>query len=948
MNIEDLFGSGQIDAQFFDDMYTKYKANPNSVEPSWREFFQKLDGEEKTTAPQTKKIEAARPSAPPTKNIATFTKSPENTEAVHRIFDLMQAYRMYGHLAAYTNPLDDKPPRDPVELNLSTIGFKESELYDTFPTLGLLDQETATLKVIIETLKSIYCGRIGVEYLGLNSPDMEKWLQEHIEPSRCRMPLSIEQKQMILQQLNKSELFESFLHTKYVGQKRFSLEGGETLIPILEALVEKGASIGVDEFVLGMAHRGRLNVLSNIMNKSYSDIFSEFEDVYMGDPTLEGTGDVKYHKGYYSEILTANGHRIHINLTANPSHLESVIPVVLGETRADQAKKNDLTTQERVIPIIIHGDAAISGQGVVYESMQMGKLDGYSTGGTVHIVVNNQIGFTTLPNEGRSTRYSTDIAHTFDCPVFHVNAEDPEGGVYAINLAIELRQKFHTDVFIDLQCYRKYGHNEGDEPEFTQPQEYKIIKQKKPIREIYRDQLISQGVLEKFMAEQLEVEFKKALQQAMKVSKEMLNDLSAKKKTSEVKTNGWNIFAPLDTGVPLKTLQTLGERLCAVPTGFNIHPKIQKNLLADRLSMVKGGPEGKPVDWGMGESLAYATLLIEGVPIRISGQDSQRGTFSHRHAVWVDQQTDARYTPFNSLSKDQAIFEIYNSSLSEFAVLGFEYGYSMEYLNSLVVWEAQFGDFSNGGQVIIDEYITSGEQKWGKKDALVMYLPHGYEGQGPDHSSARIERYINLAGKDNMVIVYPSTPLQFFHLLRRHMLKPVLKPMIVFTPKGLLRHPDCNNPIEDFTKGSFQEILDEKVEAKKVKRLVFCYGHLYYDLATARKKAREDDLVLVRIEQLYPLDTEKLQEIIKKYLNVESAFWAQPEPINMGAWEYLQPLLRQYLPANIPLNYIGRERSGVPAVGAHALHKKEQQAIIAALFPKEFEPEIDVKAMQPV
>jgi 2-oxoglutarate dehydrogenase E1 component len=947
MNLEDLFGSGQIDAQFFDEMYNRYKKSRDSVDTSWRDFFDKMEGVPKEPPPVAVKKAEQRPPSSPTQQSGIRTTIPSNELNTCRIHNLIEAYRMFGHLAARINPLQDTPPPEPVELYLSTLGFNEKELFDSFPTLGLLDKDTAPLKEIIDTLKEIYCGTIGVEYLGVNSPEMEKWLQDHIEPSRSRMSMSIEQKQMILQQLNKSELFESFLHTKYVGQKRFSLEGGETLIPMLEALVEKGASLGVDHFILGMAHRGRLNVLSNIMNKSYSDIFSEFEDIYIPDPTTEGTGDVKYHKGFFAEILTANGHRVQINLTANPSHLESVIPVVLGETRAIQTRLED-KSQERAIPVIIHGDAAVTGQGVVYESMQMGKLDGYSTGGAVHIVVNNQIGFTTLPSEGRSTRYTTDVAHTFNCPVFHVNAEDPEGCVYAMNLAMELRHKFLTDVFIDLLCYRKYGHNEADEPAFTQPNEYKIIKQKKPIRELYRDHLVSQGVLEKFMAEQLEVEFKKALQQAMKVSKEMLNDLNAKKKTPEVKSHDINVYTHIDTGVSLKTLQTLGERLCTIPEGFTIHPKMQNVLLKDRLQMVNGGPDGKPVDWGMAESLAYATLLIEGIPIRISGQDSQRGTFSHRHAVWVDQQNDAKYTPFNSLSKDQAVFEIYNSPLSEFAVLGFDYGYSMEYLQSLTIWEAQFGDFSNGGQVIIDEYISSGEQKWGKKNSLVMFLPHGYEGQGPDHSSARIERYINLAGKDNMIIVYPSTPLQFFHLLRRHMLKPIVKPTIVFTPKGLLRHPDCHNAIEEFTKGSFQEFLEDKIDPKKVKRLVFCYGHIYYDLAQARKKTRTEDIALIRIEQLYPLNTKQLQEIIQKYPQAETCFWVQPEPRNMGAWEYLQPIIRENLSQHIPLNYIGRERSGVPAVGAHALHKKEQQAIIAALFPTDFEPEIDVKVMQPV
>jgi 2-oxoglutarate dehydrogenase E1 component len=947
--MDELFGSGHFDVAFFDEMYAKYKADPNSVEPSWQELFQQIDQENRVSAkPVSAKQMPVDQTARIDQSVAvTPLPQAQKKEAEMRIRELIQAYRIYGHLMAHLNPLDENPPPEPPELNLNTLGFRLPELEMLFPTLGLLDQEVATLNEIIDTLRLIYCNKIGVEYVGTHSTEMEKWLQDHIEPSRFRLNLSIDQKQMILQQLNKSELFESFLHTKYVGQKRFSLEGGETLIPILEAIIEKAAALNTDEFIIGMAHRGRLNVLCNIMNKSYTDIFSEFEDHYIPD-SYEGTGDVKYHKGFFSEILTLGGHRISVTLTPNPSHLESVDPVVEGQARARQAQKGDLAKHERVLPILIHGDAAISGQGVVYETLQLSKVPGYTTGGTIHIVINNQIGFTTIPSEARSTHYCTDIAQAFGCPVFHVNAEDPEGCFYVSQLAVEMRQKFHCDVFIDMLCYRKYGHNESDEPAFTQPLEYSIIKKKKTIRELYRDSLIHQGVLEKFMAEQLEGEFKKALQVAMKMTKDQITDQAKTKKIKKETKSEENLFKPVETGVPLKVLQALALRFCSVPEDFNIHPKVQHGV-SERLASVMQLPDAKQVDWGTAELLAYATLLVEGVPIRISGQDSSRGTFSHRHAIWIDQEIEKRYSPLSHLEKDQGRFEIYNSPLSEFAVLGFDYGYSMAYPESLVIWEAQFGDFGNGAQVIIDQYIATAEQKWGKKVGITLFLPHGYEGQGPEHSSGRIERFLTLAGRDNMIIVNPSTPVQFFHLLRRQMIRPMRKPLIVFTPKALLRLPACVNPITDFSQGHFEEILeDQEANPALIKRLAFCSGHIYYDLAAAREANKAKDLAVVRIEQLYPTNSEKLKEIMQKYPHLAECLWVQPEPENMGPWDYIKPVLQALLPKEIPLRYIGRQRSAAPAVGSHALHKKEHAAILEAVFPKKPENEIDIGAMQRV
>lgn len=762
--------------------------------------------------------------------------------------------------------------------------------------------------------------------MGVQNPQLEQWLQQYIEPTRFKIKLPIGQKKMILQYLNKSELFEVFLHTKYTGQKRFSLEGGETLIPILAAIINTGADIGMEEYVLGMTHRGRLNVLSNILNKSYADIFSEFEEGYI-PITFEGTGDVKYHKGFTSTIRTLRGGEAKIDLTPNPSHLEAVNPVVEGQVKAKQVKFDDDIMKERIVPILIHGDAAVSGQGIVYETMQLYRLKGYSTGGTIHIVINNQIGFTTLPRDGRSTKYCSDIAKTFQAPVFHVNAEDPEGCVHATNLAVQLRQKFHCDVIIDLNCYRKYGHNEADEPAFTQPLEYQIIRSKKLIREIYRDDLIRQGVLERQMAEDLEEEFKKSLQLALSEIK-ILKNPKPKKKAVKTKKKEGDLFKPIETGVSKETLVKLAERFCHIPEGLTVHRKLER-LIKDRLAMAK---EDKPIDWGMGEIFTYASLLWEGIHVRLTGQDCCRGTFSHRHVLWMDQVAERAYFPLKHLERDQARFDAINSPLSEYGCLGFEYGYSMGYPEALVIWEAQFGDFANGAQVMIDQFISSAEQKWGLKNSVVLLLPHGYEGQGPEHSSARVERFLQLCGDDNMQVVYPTSPAQLFHLLRRHVLKPMMKPLIVLTPKGLLRHPKCVNSLIDFTKGSFQEIQDDPVPPKKAKRLVFCSGRIYYDLIAERERVKNGNLAIVRIEQLYPLNRERLKALIKKYKGYKTCYWVQEEPRNMGAWNFIKPYLSDLLPDKEAPIYVGREDSASPAAGTLALHKKKHREIMRTLF----------------
>lgn len=921
---------------FIEELYAKYTKNPASIDPSWQKFFNEIESD-RVPYLSTSSLPSLSPEEVREKSVIYYPKLAFSSPGDLRIYHLIEAYRTYGHLLAKVNPISTHAVEEPHQLELETLGFTKKDLSNHFPTCGLLPEDTAPLLEIVNALKSIYCNKIGVEYMGMQSPELEMWLQEQIEPTRFQTDLSIDQKRMILDHLNRSELFEIFLHTKYVGQKRFSLEGGETLIPILATIIDTSALLGFEEFVLGMAHRGRLNVLSNILNKSYTDIFSEFEEGYI-PASVEGSGDVKYHKGFYSSIRTEHGKEVKISLVPNPSHLESIDPVVEGQVKAKQVLRGDDINQEKVFPILIHGDAAISGQGIVYETLQLSQLPGYSTGGTIHIVINNHIGFTTLPKDGRSTRYCTDLARTFGAPVFHVNAEDPEGCVYVTNLAIELRQKFHCDVFIDLNCYRKYGHNEMDEPAFTQPLEYQVIRKKKSIREIYRDDLIHQSVLEKEMAESLEEEFKQALQQALKSTK------IPKKEGGQIpkEEKEQPTFQTIETGVPIKTLQEIGERLAFVPENLTIHPKLTM-LNQERLSMLNESPDARPIDWGMAELLAYGSLLWEGKHVRVSGQDSCRGTFSHRHALFMDQVEEQSYIPLKHLKSRQGRFDIYNSLLSEFAVLGFEYGYSTAYLEALILWEAQFGDFSNGAQVIIDQFIASGEQKWTQKSRLTLLLPHGYEGQGPEHSSARIERFLSLAGNYNMRIVHPTTPAQFFHLLRRQLKHPVPKPLIVFTPKALLRHASCVSRIGDLAQGAFYEVLDDtNPPSKKTKKLLFCSGRIYYDLIAERTKNEVEDIAIVRIEQLYPLNLESIKKVIENYKGVKEYYWVQEEPENMGAWYYIWPLLTSLLPKDMPLFYAGRERSASPAVGSHAMHKKEYAAIMNAVFGKKNEADFAI------
>ena len=895
MHLEHVVMLEKLHAQFLED--------PESVEPSWRHFFEGVEFGQYLTAQQQ-----------PVGGIDV------------RIARLIDAYRTFGHLQAHVNPIATEPPKQAHELTLSALDFEEKDLKVEFPTCGLLEKPAATLAEIIGVLQEIYCGTKGIEYMGFHSPELQRWVQSQIEPTRFRPTFSVEEKKRILNRLNQAELFETFLHTKYVGQKRFSLEGGETLIPILAEIIDQGAEVGVEEFVLGMSHRGRLNVLVNIMKKSFSMVFSEFED-FVDLDLGEGSGDVKYHKGFSSSITATNGKPVHISLTANPSHLESVNPVVEGKTRAKQEQKND-TSHTRVMPLLIHGDASLAGQGVVYETLQLYQLPGYTTGGTLHLVVNNQIGFTTLPREYRSSNYCTDIAHAFGFPVFHVNAEDPEGCVYATRLALKVRQLFQCDVFIELNCYRKYGHNESDEPAFTQPLEYQLIRNKKSIREIYRDQLIQESVVEKEMALRLEEEFKSALHyelEEMKLKKEaaVTESFGGIWSTYHKPANG-ELLQPVETKVPLETLRQIGQRICTVPPSLNVHKKLLR-VIEERQKMNEGA---RTLDWATAEHLALGSLLWEGVPVRLSGQDSQRGTFTQRHAVWVDQSNGERYYPLAHLKEGQGAFAVYNSSLSEFAALGFEWGYSMAYPAALVLWEAQFGDFANGAQVIFDQYMAASAQKWQRYAGLVVLLPHGYEGQGAEHSSARLERFLQLAADSNIQVVYPTTPAQYFHLLRRQILRQVRVPLIVMTPKGLLRHPGCVSPLEDLSQGRFQEILDDPLMITQPSRVLLCSGRIYYDLIQEREKRKNQSVVIIRIEQLYPLLHEEIMQVFGKYSGVQEYFWVQEEARNMGAWGYIHP----YLQESVDIKYVGRNPSGPTATGSHTHHEKEHKQLMQKAF----------------
>jgi 2-oxoglutarate dehydrogenase E1 component len=889
------------DGAVIEDFYQQYLNSPESVSEGWRKFFEGF--------------EFAR------KNYDT--EVPEGFDKEFKVINLINGYRSRGHFFTKTNPVRARRKYSPT-LDIENFGLEKADLETVFQAGSETGIGPAKLKDIITHLEETYCQSIGIEYTYIRKPEEVNWIKNKIE-IKNRLKLEKDEKRHVLHKLNQAVVFEQFLHKKFVGQKRFSLEGNEALIPALDKIVEKGADLGVKEFIVGMAHRGRLNVLANIFNKTYANIFSEFEGKEYEDNIFDG--DVKYHLGYSCDVKTDNGHDVHMTLAPNPSHLETVDPVVHGITRS----KLDtyLKEENKIVPILIHGDAAIAGQGIVYEVIQMAQLDGYRVGGTIHIVVNNQIGFTTNYLDARSSTYCTDIGKVTLSPVLHVNGDDVEAVIQAVQFAIEYRQTFNKDVFIDILGYRKYGHNEGDEPRFTQPLLYKAISKHSNPRDIYLNQLIGEGIITKADAKTIEKDFDDVLQGRLDEAKEI-----EKASVTFFLKRTWENYSYCkpgefdkspETGFDKKKLLAIGNKIATLPEDKKFIKKINR-LFDDRLNQIK---EGNKLDWATGELLAYATLLEEGHPVRISGQDVERGTFSHRHAVVKVEDSEEEYVPLKNISKNQADFHIYNSLLSEYGVLGFEYGYGMATPNGLTIWEAQFGDFFNGAQIVIDQFLTAAEEKWKTQNGLVMLLPHGYEGQGAEHSSGRMERFLQQCAEENIQVADCTTPANYFHLLRRQLHRKFRKPLVVFTPKSLLRHPKCISSIDEMAKGSFQEVIDDaNANAKNVETVVFCTGKFYYDLLAKQEElAGADNLAIVRIEQLYPLPQKQLDSIVSKYKNAKNYIWAQEEPENMGAWTHM---LRHF--TSVKLTPVTLAESGAPATGSSKAHAVRHNVIIDRVF----------------
>ncbi len=901
-------------ADLIDQYYESWRSDPGSVESDWRAFFEGFE-------------------LAANGNGAVKTESPSQRQDIRqsRVHSLIYAYRGLGHLISDVDPLRPGPDSHP-NLELENFDLSEEDLDDYFDAGHLLDGGMRKLRDIITILRETYCGHVGVEYIYIQSKEIRRWLQRKMEPVRNQPDFSKQKKVRILRKIHEAEIFERFLHTRYSGQKRFSLEGAETTIACLDALIEQCPEFGVREVVMGMAHRGRLNVLANIMRKSYELIFEEFTANYIPDSVF-GDGDVKYHLGYESKLKTESGETVEVRLASNPSHLEAVNPVVQGNARARQRLRRD-SERKAVLPFLIHGDAAFSGQGIVAETLNFSRLPGYRTGGTIHLVINNQIGFTTKPAEARSSLYCTDIAKMIEAPIFHVNGDDPLAVAMVIELALEFRQEFQRDIVIDMYCYRKHGHNETDEPMFTQPILYQTIAKHPPISKVLTRRLIEEGTLTETESKRIQSEYRKTLDEAFdRVSQAQEKAKKKKASPEEIVFKGSNAvfqqpysFDPIDTAVDMNMLETAARGLYSIPDNFKVNPKIRRQLEARR----KAFNEDLPIDWGFAEDLAYGTLLLEGTPVRLSGQDSERGTFSHRHAAFYDVETSERFVPLLNLDNDQAQFCVYNSTLSEAGVLGFDFGYSIDYPQMLCIWEAQFGDFANGAQVIIDQFITTSESKWQRVSGIVLLLPHGYEGQGPEHSSARLERFLQNAAEENIQVCNATTASQFFHLLRRQMKQPYRKPLIIMTPKLLLRHKGATSPIKNFLKDSFQPILDDPTPPEKPARLIFCSGKVYYDLDDYRRKHDIKDTALVRVEQLYPLHEERLREIAASYSSVQDLVWCQEESKNMGAWSYMAPLLEELLDRKP--RYAGRDSSASPAVGSLARHKNELKDFLEDAF----------------
>jgi 2-oxoglutarate dehydrogenase E1 component len=893
---------GNIDVSSIDELYERYRNDPDSVDHSWRRFFEGY--------------EFARAS------FGDDPVVPEQVEKEFRVIDLINGFRVRGHLFTRTNPVRERRKYSPT-LDLDNFDLDDSDLDTVFHAGTEIGIGPASLREIVDHLKATYCRSVGAEFRHIRLPREIAWLQERMESSRNHAEFSSEEKKHILFHLSQAVVFEQFLHRKFVGQKRFSIEGVETIIPALDAIIERGAEHGISEYVIGMPHRGRLNLLANVLKKSFSRIFSEFGGGSASD--LFHHGDVKYHLGHSAEKVAHTGETVKLRVEANPSHLEAINPVVEGIVRAkiDHDYSGDFS---KVAPILIHGDAAIAAQGVVYEVVQMSQLDAYKTGGTIHVVLNNQVGFTTSYLEGRSSTYCTDVGKVTLSPIFHVNADDVEAVVYAIMLAIDFRQEFHKDIFIDLLGYRRHGHNEGDEPRYTQPLLYKTIAKHADPRKIYAEKLISEGVIEAGYVDEIGSEFKAKLDTELETARAGTEpvDFSPAGKFAEFRTPTYADFhVSPETGVDEEKLLEIGDRITEVPSDRNFFRKIEK-LFGDRRAMVR---EKRTLDWAMGELLAYGAILDDGAPIRIVGQDTRRGTFSHRHAVITLEDSTDVYTPLDHVSQNQADFKIYNSLLSEYAALGFEFGYSLVTPNGLTIWEAQFGDFGSGAQIIIDEFIASAETKWGRMSGLVLYLPHGFEGQGPDHSSARLERFLELAAENNWQIANCTTPASLFHILRRQLARPFRRPLILMTPKSLLRHPLCRSSIDEIVTGTrFMPVIDDPA-VSDVRRVLFCSGKVYYDLLAEKTQKERRDVAIVRVEELYPIPIEQLMSIAMKYSEAKDLYWVQEEPGNMGAWPFVN---RKFSRFNLKI--IARRESCSPATAYHSLHKAEQRDIVERAF----------------
>jgi 2-oxoglutarate dehydrogenase E1 component len=914
--------AARANLDLIDQNYQRWQQDPGSVDPSWAAFF---EGFELGNLPQRNGAAVAAQGAP-------ARESPLQT----RIDGLVYAYRTLGHTVARVNPLADKRPENPL-LSLRELGFSEKDLDLRVSSKFFLDNQEMTLREMIARLTKIYADTIGAEFMHIQNTRIRNWVLHRLEtrPNRHDTPRQV--KIAILRALMEAESFEGFLHSRYVGQKRFSLQGAESLMVILDSVLHKCPAVGVEEICMGMAHRGRLNILASFLKKSLRVIFTEFSENYVPE-SVSGDGDVKYHLGYRTVRKLASGAQVEIRLSANPSHLEAVDPVVEGTARARQRLRNDTEHRRKVLPLLIHGDAAFAGQGIVAETLNMSQLHGYGTGGTVHLVVNNQIGFTTLPEDARSSMYATDVAKMIEAPIFHVNGDDPLACMQVSQLALDFRQEFGRDVVIDMYCYRRYGHNEGDEPAFTQPDLYAKIDKHPSAAKSYKTELLESGTLSEDDAASLETEMNLRLEMALDTVKSLEKEKAGKQAQFE---EAAAVFQPeykssaVATAISEKELKTIVDALTHVPDDFNVQPKIKRIVLEHRRKVFENGG---PYEWHYAELVAFGSLLLEGTPVRLSGQDSARGTFSTRHAILYDAKTGAPYVPLMHLGRPsrtgtkQSRICIYNSLLSEAAVLGFDYGYSLDYPSMLCLWEAQFGDFSNGAQTIIDQFIASAESKWQRPSGIVLLLPHGYEGQGPEHSSGRLERFLQLCAEENMQVCNLTTAAQYFHVLRRQMKRDFVKPLVIMTPKSLLRAEFASSRAEEFIKGRFEEVLGspEVAPANKMKRVILCSGKIYYDLLNYRAEKKIDNAAIIRVEQLYPLHERKLKSMVGAFPKTSKIVWCQEEPENMGGWTFVEPRLRKMFEREIA--YAGRDASASPAVGSLVLHKREQACVVRDAF----------------